>query len=78
MIKCLWSIIDPTMDRPFFSSSPPPGSLLRKSGLQVLRFEYDVPDPTPGEVVTVQATSEADARAIARSWYDRLKDPPTP
>jgi len=68
MITYQWAVIDPAFDRPFFSSSPPPATLLMKAGMQVIQYAIEVPDPP---MVTVAMSAE-DIRHVHRDAYSRF------
>ena len=73
MIEYTWCVIDTQLDRPFFSSSPPPSTLKRTPGMKVLRFETEVPEPHEG-VVILGVTSKANVRLIAQEIFDLTKE----
>lgn len=72
MIENWWAVIDPELDRPFFSSSPPPDTLKRKPGLQVIRFEVKVAEPAAVDHVLPAASIE-DMRSCAQRTFNTLK-----
>lgn len=73
MIKYLYAVIDPKFDRPFFSSNPPPATLERTLGMQVIRYDIEVPDPAKPHGV-VEVVSEERARQHARDVFKALKE----
>ena len=69
MIMYEWVVIDPRFDRPFFSSSPPPATLERTKGMEVIRLRYDV-EGTPVDR-EVQVTDAAHARVVGKYIFDQ-------
>jgi hypothetical protein len=73
MIKYLWCVVDPGLDRPFFSYDPPPDTLARTPGMVVIRYDYEVPDPV-NNFVLVSSRSEEDAKAHAQMSFAKARD----
>lgn len=70
MVVYEWCVIDPRLDRPFFSSFPPT-TLERLPGMEVVRFEKIVSEVVPvDEVITVQ---DEDPREIAATLFNIAK-----
>ena len=70
MVIYEWCVIDPRLDRPFFSSSPPT-TLERLPGMEVIRFEKIVPEVVQvDEVITVR---DEDTRKIAATLFGIAK-----
>lgn len=76
MIKCLWAVIDPKLDRPFFSYDPPPVTLERTPGMRVIRYEYELPNPVASVEVRGVYTEE-EARQHARTVFAGIKESPS-
>jgi hypothetical protein len=71
-----WCVIDPRLDRPFFSSSPPT-TLERLSEMKVIRFEKQVPDPSePDEAIFNSENQKNLANSmfeVARERFEKEK-----
>lgn len=67
MIQSLWCVIDPTLDRPFFSSEPPADTLSLPPGGRIIRFQWQVPEPSKNEVCHVK--SEEEARQLGGEFF---------
>jgi hypothetical protein len=59
MIVNVWLIVDPSYDRPFVSTRPPPATLQRGPNTQVLRYELQVPEPVPVDAVLSTKPTES-------------------